>query len=330
MHEQISRNKRASVALLAVMAGVLLGLGYFVGLVCSPTGLNRLGVPCLFALVAALWSLAAYYWGGSLALAASHAREVGHDAQPQLWNVVEEISIAAGVPMPRVYLIDDPAPNALAAGRDPRHAGVAVTTGLLALVNRQELQGVLAHEVAHVRNYDVRFATLACAIVGVVAASGVVFLQVGLVGPRLAELLLSDACDRQDKHEVGASFVTAVFLLLLAVPALVCAAAAGAARGCSRLVQLAISRRREYLADASAVELTRDPLALACALEKIAACPARLAAAHPATAHLFIANPLKEATGWVAGFLDVHPQMEKRIAVLRAMGHADDAAAGRP
>ena len=297
MYEQIARNKRASLELLADVVAVWLLLGLLIGVAISQTAAGGLGLLAVFGAIAAVFGLLAYYRGASLLLRVSRAREVSHDDEPRLWNVVEELSIAAGLPMPRVFVVDDLAPNAFATGRDPHHAAVVATTGLLHRMDREELQGVMAHELAHIRNYDVRFATLVGVLVGMVALVSDFFLRSTMyrVGWRARNLL-------------GAIVLAAALVLAAVAPLSV------------RLVQLAISRRREYLADASAVEITRDPLGLASALEKIDGDPRPVVVTNRATAHLYIANPIKRASG--DGLFDTHPPVEKRIAALRAMASA--------
>ena len=189
MYEQIAANKRASVLLFTVVVAVLLGLGFLIGLIWTDHVAGGLVVGSVLGLIALLWGLIGHFRGSAIVLAVGGAREVDRATQPQLCNVVEEMAIAAGLPLPTIYVIDDPAPNALAAGRDPAHAAVAVTSGLLTALKRQELQGVIAHEMAHVRNYDIRFATLIAVMVGLVAALGGFFLGLSTVGFRAAAVL---------------------------------------------------------------------------------------------------------------------------------------------
>jgi heat shock protein HtpX len=325
MYEQITMNRRASLTLVVVLAAILLGLGFFIGSVWVHSGAGDLAVVGLSAGIAVVWSLIGFFAGGSIVLAESGARELAYDPRSTLWNVVTEMSIAAGLPLPKVYLIDDPAPSALSAGRDPGHAAVAVTSGLLAMMDRQELQGVVAHEFAHVRNYDIRLATLTSVIVGVVTLTAAFFVRLSLSCLRLAAAVGSASSRRQSQAKDGGGalfFLPAIVaLILVAVLALWSALVARVARFLAGLVQLAISRRREYLADASAVELTRDPLALANALAKIAAYGGSVRAARPATAHLYIANPFARLAGSLDTLFDTHPPIERRIAILRAMGH---------
>jgi len=297
VYEQIARNKRASLELLAGVVGVWLLLGLLIGFAITQTAAGGLDLLAVFGVIAVIFGLLAYYRGASLLLRVSRAREVGHDDEPRLWNVVEELSIASGLPMPRVFVVDDLSPNAFATGRDPDQAAVVATSGLLHRMDREELQGVMAHELAHIRNYDVRFATLVGVLVGMVALVSDYFLRSTMYrfGWRARNLL--------------GAIVLALALALAAIAPL-----------SVRLVQLAISRRREYLADASAVEITRDPLGLARALEKINGDPRPVAVTNRATAHLYIANPIKRASG--DGLFDTHPPIEKRIAVLRAMAAA--------
>ena len=305
MYEQIAKNRRASLELLANVAAVWLLLGLLIGLAITQTVEGGLALLCCFGCLAVIFGLLAYYRGSSLLLKVSYARETGHDEEPQLWNVVEELSIAAGVPMPRVFIIDDLSPSAFATGRDPAHAAVVATSGLLHRMNREELQGVMAHELAHIRNYDVRFATLVGVLVGMIA-------------------LTSDYFVRSTVFRTTGSRARSIAGLLVLAAALVLAAIAPIS---ARLVQLAISRRREYLADASAVEITRDPLALASALEKIDGDPRPVAVTNRATAHLYIANPIKHTSG--DGLFDTHPPTEKHIAILRSMARVE-LSAGEP
>ena len=182
MYDQIARNKRDSVLLVAIIIAVLLTLGFAIGFAywrSSTAGIGLLGV---FGIVAIVWSLIGYYGGAGIVLAASHAQRVTRDQAPVLWDVVEEMSIAGGIPMPAVYVINDPAPNAFATGRDPKHASVAVTAGLLQMMSRDELQGVIAHEMSHVRNFDIRFATLVGVLVGMIALIADFFLRSTLFG----------------------------------------------------------------------------------------------------------------------------------------------------
>jgi heat shock protein HtpX len=299
MHEQISRNRRASWLLAGLVVTLLATLGYVIGVATTGANEGGLGLLGVFGLAAIAWSLIAYYAGGSMVLAVSGARRVGHDEEPRLVNVVDELTIAAGLPAaPAVYVIDDPAPNAFATGRDPDHAAVAVTRGLLEALDREQLQGVVAHELSHIRNYDVRFATLVGVLVGMIALVADVFLRGRLFGGRRG----------------GDGNAGAVMMLVAVALALLAPLAAYA-------VQFAISRRREYLADGSAVELTRNPLGLARALHRIARDPAPLRRANRATAHLYIANPLRKQRE-VAGLFDTHPPIEARISVLLTMAHA--------
>jgi heat shock protein HtpX len=237
-----------------------------------------------------------------MVLTVSGAHRVTHDDEPQLYNIVEEMTIAAGLPQaPAVYVIEEDAPNAFATGRDPQHATIAVTRGLMRILNREELQGVVAHEMSHVRNYDIRFATLVGILVGLIALVADFFLRLGFFG---------GFGRRRGGDSGGAGSIMFVVAIVLAIIAPLAA----------YTVQFAISRRREYLADASGVELTRNPLGLAKALDKIAADPQPLLHANRATAHLFIENPLKK-TKEKTGAFDTHPPIRRRIALLLEMAH---------
>ena len=306
VYEQIARNRRASLLLLGDVVAVWLILGYVIGFASAGTDAGGVGFLAIFGGIAVVFGLLAYYRGPRVVLSLSGAREIGHDEEPQLWNVIDELRIGAGLPMPRLYVIQDLSPNAFATGRDPRHASIAVTTGLLHRMNRAELQGVLAHELAHVRNYDVRYATLVAVLVGLVALTSDYFLRTMVFrGGRAA-------------RGAAAAIMLAVALILAVVAPI-----------SARLVQLAISRRREFLADASAVEVTRDPLALVSALEKMDGDPRPTATANRATAHLYIMSPIKSYTG--NGLFDTHPPTEQRIAALLAMAHgAPDAGVSAP
>ena len=296
MYEQIARNKRLSYFLIAVVAAVLVVMGYAIGVA---TGYGWFGLVLALA-IALIMGLSGYYRGDKIVLATSRARHVTHDDEPQLFNVVEEMSIAAGNPMPAVYVIDDTATNAFATGRNPEHASIAVTSGLIQKLNREELQGVVAHEMSHVRNYDILYATLVGIMVGTIVLMADFFLRWGFWG------------GGRRREGAGGGWFALVMLVVSLMLAILAPIAA-------RLVQLAISRRRESLADASAVELTRNPNGLANALEKIARDQEVLEVANRATAHLYIANPIKKFEKRASRMFSTHPPIEQRIAALRAM-----------
>ena len=312
MYEQIRRNRRASWLLMGLVVALLATLGYVIGVAYwgSPSG--GLGLLGVFGVVAIVWSLIGYFSGDKMVLAVSGAHQVTHDDEPRLFNIVEEMTIAAGLPQaPAVFVIEEDAPNAFATGRDPQHAAIAVTRGLMRVMNREELQGVVAHEMSHVRNYDIRFATLVGILVGLIALIADFFLRVGLFG---------GFGRRRGGDSGGGGVIMFGLAILLAIAAPLAA----------YMVQLAIARRREYLADASGVELTRNPLGLARALNKIAADPQPLLHANRATAHLFIANPLRK-TREKTGAFDTHPPIKQRISLLLEMAHVGpEALAARP
>ncbi|HET9233417.1 MAG TPA: M48 family metallopeptidase [Candidatus Eisenbacteria bacterium] len=248
--------------------------------------------------ILALWS---YRAGAGAILAMSGAKPIQKEDDPQLWNVVEELTIAAGVPMPRIYLINDTAMNAFATGRGPRNAVVAITKGLRDRLNRDELQGVLAHEMSHVRNYDIRFAMLLAVMVGLLA----------LVADGFRRSLWWGGGRRRSSDRDGGA-ATAVFAILAIVLSMV-------APLIGKLIQLAASREREYLADASAIELTRNPEGLASALEKLGSDQEVLEVANRATQHLYIVNPFKPFETRAKGLLSTHPPLEERIRRIREL-----------
>jgi len=300
-YAQIAANKRQSVLLALIVAALLGLLAFAIGY--GVTGSSAASVP-IFAGVVILSLLVAVgtlYAGDGLVLAASRAREVGEGDAPQLINVVRELAIAADVPMPRVYVIDDSAPNAFATGRDPQHASVAITTGLLDKLDREELQGVIGHELSHVRNYDIRFTLLVGVLVGSVALLADMFLRFTFWGG-----------GRSRSRSGGGGGVQAlIFVLALALAILAPIAA--------RLVQLAVSRQREYLADASSVEVTRNPRGLERALLKIAGDKEVLEVANRATQHLYIVNPIKKFEQRASGLFSTHPPIIDRVNRLRAL-----------
>jgi heat shock protein HtpX len=252
-------------------------------------------------IVAIIYSFVSYFYSDKMVLATSGAKEIHVKQHPKLFHIVENLSIAAGVPMPKVYIIEDPSPNAFATGRDPKHAVVAVTTGILERLNKSELEGVLAHELSHVRNYDIRLMAITAALVGFIALITDIFMRhvwwSGLGGGR----------DRDSRGQM-IFFIIAIVLAILA-PIV------------ASLIQLAISRKREFLADASGALLTRYPEGLASALEKISSDPHPLKTASNATAHLFIVNPFKGKgfAGWLSGLFSTHPPIEERVKILRSM-----------
>jgi heat shock protein HtpX len=301
-YSQIAANRRNSF-LLGLVTVVLLGvLGLAIGYAWAGSVNGAIGITIVALVVGALAALGSYYAGDQVVLGVSGAHEVAEADAPVLYDVVKELSIAAAVPMPRVYIIDDSAPNAFATGRDPAHASVAVTSGLLSKLDREELSGVLGHELSHVRNYDIRFSLLVGVLVGSIALLADFFLRMtfwGGVGGRRSN-------DRGGGGGLQAIvFVVAIVLAILAPIA-------------ARLVQLAVSRQREYLADASSVELTRDPYGLERALEVIAEDTEPLEAANRATQHLYFANPIKKLNDTSALF-STHPPIVERINRLRQL-----------
>lgn len=304
MWEQIAANRRKSVLLVATAALLLGLLGWAGGEYFLGEGGGTGGV--LVALVVWLvMTLAAWYQGDGIMLSVAGAHRVGKADFPQLFNVVEEMTLAAGLPrMPAVYVIDDPAPNAFATGRRAESAAIAVTSGLLRTLDRDELQGVVAHEMAHIRNRDIQLMLFA----GVLAGAVVILAETGLRGLWMGG---GRSRSRRDGGGDGNGVVAllAVVLMILA-PIL------------AQLIYFAVSRRREYLADASAASFTRYPEGLASALEKIARAPQRLGGATSATAPMYIINPLKRAGQAAANATSTHPPIDERVRILRAMGGA--------
>ncbi len=314
-YQQASANRRNSFLLVLVIVALLAVLGFTIGYGTTGALEGGLGWLGIFGLIAIVTSLAGYYSGDRVVLAASKARPATEAEAPQLINVVRELTLAAGTPMPAVYLIDDTALNAFATGRDPAHASIAVTTGLVARLDREELQGVVGHELSHVRNLDIRYAMLVGVLVGTIALLADVFLRMtfwGGMGRR------SSSSDR------GGGGLQALVLMMALVLAIL-------APFFGRLVQLAVSRQREYLADASSVELTRNPYGLERALAVLADDREVLEVANRATQHLYFRNPIRTSEERSKGLFSTHPPIVDRINRLRAMtGEPPLDAAGLP
>lgn len=295
-YEEIAANKRNSWILVVVVTAVLVVLGYLLG---EYWGNGYVGIT-LATVIAVIASLSAYFSGDRMILTMSRAKKIEKKDLPQLFNIVEELSIAAGLPMPAVYVIDDTAPNAFATGRDPEHASVAITTGLMQKLNRDELQGVMAHELSHVGNRDILFATMVGILVGSIALVSDFFLR---------SVFWGGGRRRRKSGEGRSGAIIMIIALVFAILAPIFA----------KLLQLAVSRQREYLADATAVKLTRYSEGLASALEKIAGDKEVLEVANRATQHLYIVNPIKPFEKRAKGLLSTHPPIEERVARLRAM-----------
>ena len=238
-----------------------------------------------------------YWFSDKIALAINRAHPVPREQNPEIYNIVENLCITAGLPMPRIYLIDEPAPNAFATGRNKEHAVIAVTRGLLEKLNRPELEGVISHELSHIGNRDILLSTVIVVLVGLVAVLSDFFLRFSLFGRRRDN-------DRSG-GQIGAILAIAGIVLAILSPLI------------ATIIQLAISRKREFLADADGALLTRYPEGLASALEKISADPNQLSAANKATAHLYIANPFKGRK--ISSLFMTHPPIEERIRILRGM-----------
>ncbi|HZL07648.1 MAG TPA: zinc metalloprotease HtpX [Candidatus Dormibacteraeota bacterium] len=289
MYSDIAANKRKTVIIMLVfLVFVTLVIWIFDKYLGGSTGVFYGGLigACVYAVVT-------YYAGSKMALAVNQAQEIQKRDNPRLWRIVENLSITDGLPMPKVYIMNDPAPNAFATGRDPKHAAVCATTGVLDMMNDEELQGVLAHELSHIKNYDIRVSMIAFALTAVIS----------LIADIIIRLTWFGGGDREENNQV--------FMILGIVAAILAPIVA-------TLIQLAVSRQREYLADASGALTTRYPEALASALEKIKQTGSVARHQNTATAHLFFVNPLKAHS--LAGLFSTHPPIDDRIARLRSMG----------
>lgn len=304
-YAQKSANQRNSL-LMAGFVVLLLGLlGFSVGYAMFGSAAGGVGVT-LFALSLGVMSgIGTYFQGDKLVLAVSGAKAVDPAAAPQLMNVVQELAIAANIPVPAVYIIDDTAPNAFATGRDPAHASIAITTGLLQKLDREELQGVIGHELSHVRNLDIRFSLVVGVMVGAIALLADFFLRFTFWGG------VSGRSRDRDSGGSGGGAQAAFAIIAIALAIL--------APIISRFIQLAVSRQREYLADASAVELTRNPMGLERALAKISSDREVLEVANRGTQHMYFTNPIKKFEARSSSLMSTHPPILDRINRLREL-----------
>ncbi len=303
MWELIRSNQRKSIFLFSGMAVTLILLGYLIGSTFIPNGGGVFGI----AIAIIIWtvlSIISVTSGSSLVLSISQAKEVTPAVHQQLFNVVEEMKIAAGLPaMPKVYIIDTPALNAFATGKDPSNSAVAVTAGLLSKLNRDELQGVIGHEMSHILNRDTKFMTYAAVMLGTIVIISEIFVK---------GMFYSGAGRRYGSRSKNAGQAQ-IFILAIAIIFAILAPIM------ARLLYFAISRKREYLADASASRLTRYPEGLASALEKISDCSDELPSANKVTAAMYIANPLKKKGMKLSDLTSTHPPISERIRILRGM-----------
>lgn len=294
MYKQIESNRRKSWLLIALFAGILAAAGYLYGVL---TDSGYFGL--IFALAISIgMTLVSWFAGDKIVLATMRAQEVkSREENPYIWNIVENLAITAGIPRPRIYLINDPSPNAFATGRKPELASIAFTTGLIEILENEELEGVAAHELSHVKNEDTKVMMLAAVLVGSIVLLGDFFFHFGF-GRR-----------RSENAPPILAIIGIVFLIVSPIV--------------GELIKLAISRRREFLADASGSLLTRYPEGLARALEKIHAFGRPMQNASQATAHLWISNPFgakRGMSGSLANLFSTHPPIEERINSLRSMG----------
>jgi len=301
MWEQIRSNQMRSVVLVVTMGVLLLGIGYLLGLVFFDSGVPGL----IIALVVwAIMNMVAFFQGDSILLALSRARKIKPEDHPRLYNVVEEMKIASGLEkIPDVYIIDDPALNAFAVGRDPNRAAVAITSGLLQKLNRDELQGVIAHEIAHIKNRDV----LLMAICGVLLGAIVILAWFA------SRYLIFGGMGRSRRSSSGGGGQAQIIILAVGIVLMILAPII------AQFIYFAISRKREYLADASSALYTRYPEGLASALEKLSSSTAELQSANQATAPMYIINPFRKKGMRASDLTSTHPPISERIRILRAM-----------
>lgn len=303
LYTQVTRNKEKSVLYIGLFIVLIAALGWFASYYFD----SYLIFPIALAISVAM-SGTSYWYSDRIAMGVSRARQIEKKDNPYIYRMVENLCITAGLPVPKVYFIDDTAINAFATGRDPKHASIAVTRGAVEKLENEELEGVLAHELSHVGNYDTRLSTIVMVLVGLITLLADFMIRMSWFG--------GGGRDR-DNSQLGLIIVVAGFVLLLLSPLF------------ATMIQLAVSRKREYAADASGALLTRYPDGLANALEKIEADQEPLEVANKATAHLYIANPFKGGDdddgghkgrrGWFSGMFDTHPPLEERIKILRNM-----------
>lgn len=294
MYSQIDSNKRQSVALMMIFIAVIIGLGYVFDKTLGAGDYSYV----VFAVLLSLGMTAiSYFQGDKIALWSSGAKPMAKEANPYLYRLVENLCITGGAPTPKIYIIEDPAINAFATGRKPELASIAVTRGALEKLQNEELEGVLAHELSHIKNYDIRFMTLVAVMVGAIAILSNIFLR--------SHRFIGGGGRRREGGQILLVFMIIGIVLAILSPLI------------AELIKLAISRRREYLADASGALLTRYPAGLANALGKIAAENKPLARANQATAHLFLASPFTGKK--ISNFFATHPHIEDRIKKLREM-----------
>ncbi|MGK9146508.1 M48 family metallopeptidase [Plantibacter flavus] len=291
MYRAIARNKRNTVLIFIAFLAIIGGLGWLAGYI-----YQNLTITIVVVVVAAGYALLQYYFAGRQAIAMSGAQRIEKADNPRLYRIVENLSITTGTPMPEVYLINDPAPNAFATGRDPEHAMVAATTGLLDIMNDAELEGVMAHELGHVQNHDIRVSMV---VFGLVVA-------IGFLSDMLLRMTIWGGGNRNNNNGGNPVMLVIGIVAMLVAPLL------------ATLVQLAISRQREYLADATGALTTRHPEALASALGKLAAYGRPMAKQNSSMAHLWISDPLKP--GAVARLFSTHPPLVERIKRLSTIG----------
>lgn len=285
MYSAIAANKRNTILVMAVFVGIVGAIGYLVSLYYGNTSITYVVLA-----MAAIYALIQYFAAAKLAVALTGAQEIQKSDNPRLYRVVENLAITTGMPTPKVYIINDSAPNAFATGRDPKHAVVGATTGLLEIMNDRELEAVMAHEIGHVRNYDIRVSMIAFGLVS----------AIGLLSDIALRMLFFSGNDNRNQSPVV--YIVGVVVIILA-PIV------------AAVVQMAISRQREYLADATGALTTRDSEGMASALEKLRDYGKPMKEQHSATANLFLSNPLKP--GFFSKLFSSHPPLEDRIARLR-------------
>jgi heat shock protein HtpX len=292
--DEIRNNNIKSFFLFIVFLTIIIGLGAIIGLVWGNLYFGLI-IAAIFGIV---YSLIAYYAGKSMLISFANAKEVTKKEEPYLYHTVEGLALAAGIPTPKAYVIEDPAPNAFATGRNPQNSAIVVTRGLLNKLNRQELEGVIAHEMAHIKNYDIRAMMIAAVMVGVIV----------LLSDFLLRTFLWGGGRSRDRGGSGQLIFIVIGIVLAILSPII-----------GKLIQLSISRKREYAADAGGAVLTRYPEGLASALEKISADNSVLKSQNNAMAHLYINNPSKKKTGFMTRLFSTHPPTEERIKRLRAM-----------